>query len=201
MTRYALLTALALGLTSPAAMVAAQNLTKSEEGRVEVGKCYALCMDRADRTALALYARVDRLTDLLISDEYFELTVASRNELVTLEETAICSLAQDHVRGLDGCYAGCVDLESAYGVRSSQARNRFRELLISERDALRQVGLWQDYQRTATVGTDFDLACDRYWSDSGSAGVSRIAALPARVRAAEQRMARRPPPAPEVQPH
>lgn len=195
MKRYDLIGLLALSSTFYAAATAAQNLNKIQEGRAEAGKCHATCMDRAERTALALYERVDRLTDLLISDEYFELTVASRNELVALEETAICSLAQDHVRNLDGCHAGCLDVEAAYGVRahSSLARNRFQELLNAERDALQQVGLWQDYRRTPTAGSAFDLACDRYWNEgSAGAGISRIAALPERVRATAQQLARQP---------
>ena len=170
----------------------AQNLTRADEGRFEVGKCYAQCMDRAERTALALYRRSDRLTDLVISDEFFQLTESSQNNLVDLEEAAICSLAQDHVRGLDGCYAGCVDVELAYGVTASLARNRFREMLIRERDALGQVGLWRDYRETPVAGTDFELACNRYWSADGASGsASRVAALPAKVRTAQRQLSRR----------
>lgn len=199
MNRYPLIVALACCLTLCAPNIAAQNLTKLQQGRVEVGKCYASCMADSQRTALALYERVDRLTDLLISDEYFELTVASRDDLVALEETAICSLAQDHVRGLDGCHASCVDVEAAYGAVSSQAKDRFRQVLTSERNALTRVGLWRDFRQTPNAGQDFAIACDRYWNE-GSDGdrVSRIAALPARVRAAEQRMARRPRETPPV---
>ena len=191
--------ALACCLTLGASTAAAQNPTTSQQGRAAVGMCYATCMATSQRTALALYERVDRLTDLLISDEYFELTVASRDELVALEETAICSLAQDHVRGLDGCHAGCVDVETAYGVTSSQARDRFRQVLANERNALTQVGLWRDFQRTPSAGQDFAIACDRYWNEGSDVGaVGRIQALPARVRAAEQRMARLPREAPPI---
>ena len=199
MNRYQLIGLLAACLTLCTSNSAAQNLTKPQEGRAEVGKCYAACMAGGHQTALALYERVDRLTDLLISDEYFELTVASRGELVALEETTICSLAQDHVRGLDACQASCVDVETAYGVASSQARDRFRQVLTSERNALTQVGLWRDFRRTPSAGQDFAIACDRYWNEgSDVGGVSRLSALPARVRAAEQRMARLPQQTPPV---
>ena len=57
----------------------AQNLDKAQEGRSMVGQCYATCTDRAQTTALALYERTDRMTDLLISDEYHALTEASQN--------------------------------------------------------------------------------------------------------------------------
>ena len=170
-------------LSISATSATAQTLTKAQEGRAAVGQCYASCMARAQTTAQALYQRADRLTDLLISDEYHALTEDSQNALVRLEEDAVCALAQDHVRALDGCFAGCLDVETAYDFRRSHSRLRFRQVYIAERDALRDVGLWDDYQNSATSGSAFNAGCDRYWDggQTGLAATSRIAALPALV--------------------
>ena len=163
-------------------IAAAQNLSKFQEGRVAVGQCYASCMNKAQTTALALYKRIDRLSDLLISDEYHKLTEASQNHAVRLEEDAVCALAQDHVRALDGCHAGCLDVEVAYDVDRSIARSRFRHVFIAARNELRDVGLWDNYQNSATSGSDFNAGCDRFW-ESGqtpvAADASRVATLPA----------------------
>ena len=171
----------------------AQNLDRAQEGRSMVGQCYATCTDRAQTTVLALYERADRMIDLRISDEYHELTEASQNELVRLEEDVICALAQDHVRAMDGCYTGCVDVEIAYGVNRSHARNRFHQIYTVERDALRDVGLWDGYRSSAASGAAFDAGCDRYWQSgqSGKPAVGRVAALPALVRHREAKPVRR----------
>ena len=174
----------ATALTATAAF--AQNLNPAQEGRVAVAQCYATCMDRSQRTALALYERVDRLSDLLISDEYFKLTNASQDAVVRLEETAICALAQDHVRGMDACHVGCVDVEFAYRVSASHARARFLQVLNAERGALQDVGLWNGHAHSPASGARFDAACDRYWEDGedGQAArpASRVAAVPAALR-------------------
>lgn len=178
-----LLATLATCLALPA-NVAAQNLTTPQEGRATVGQCYAACIDRAQTTALALYERADRLSDLLVSDEYHELTERSQDDLVLLEEDAICSLAQDHVRALDGCYSGCLDVEVAYSAHRSHARSRFHHMYRTERNALRAVGLWNEYQNSATSGSAFNAGCERFWQSgqSASATLSRVAALPARIK-------------------
>ena len=151
---------------------------------VVVGQCYAACLDRSQTTALALYRRADRLSDLLISDEYHALTTASQEQLVRLEEDAICALAQDHVRALDGCQASCMDIERARGGHGSSAgRARFRHVFNAERLALQGVGLWSSYSNSSTSGPDFNAGCDRYWGvDQGAAAsASRVATIPARV--------------------
>ena len=151
---------------------------------VVVGQCYATCLDRSQTTALALYRRADRLSDLLISDEYHALTTASQEQLVRLEEDAICALAQDHVRALDGCQASCMDIERARGGHGSSAgRARFRHVFNAERLALQGVGLWNGYANSSTSGQDFNAGCDRYWGvdQSATASGSRVATIPARV--------------------
>ena len=51
------LPALALVAMLAAASIEAQTLSRAEAGRVAVANCYATCMDRAQTTSLALYAR------------------------------------------------------------------------------------------------------------------------------------------------
>lgn len=175
----------------------AQQLGKPEQGRVAIAQCYSTCMAESQRTALALYARVDRLSDLLISDEYFALTNASQDEVVALEETAICALAQDHVRGLDACRAGCLDLEHVYGVRASLARARFRHLHSAESQPLRDAGLWTGFDTSPAAGARFDAACDRYWNGAGGAeAAGRIASLPKLLARPNGKARRAKPPAP-----
>ena len=192
---------IAAAVALAASATPAENLTKRQEGRVAVGQCYATCMDRSQHTALALYARVDRLSDLLISDEYFALTDASQDDVVRLEETTICALAQDHVRGMDACHVGCVDVEFAYGVSASHARTRFLHVLNAERGALQDVGLWNGHAHSPASGARFNAACDRYWENGDGAQTrspaSRVAAVPAAVGKSRARPAR----APQRKPH
>ena len=185
----------ATALTAFAA--SAQNLSSTQEGRVAVAQCYSTCMDRSQRTALALYDRVDRLSDLLISDEYFKLTDASQNAVARLEETAICALAQDHVRGMDACHVGCVDVEFVYGLSASHARARFLQVLNAERGALQDVGLWNGHAHSPASGPRFDAACDRYWETGEDAQAarpaSRVAAVPATRRSSRAQPKRKAP--------
>ena len=175
----------------------AQHLNRTQEGRVAIAQCYATCMDRAQRTGLALYDRIDRLNDLLISDEYFELTDASQDAVVRSEETTICDLAQDHVRGMDACHVGCVDVEFAYGVNASYARTRFLQVLNADRGALQDVGLWNGHAHSPEAGPRFDAACDRFWETGEDAQAahpaSRVAAVPAALRSSRAQPERKAP--------
>ncbi len=157
-------------MLSGASAAVAQNLSPSQEGRLVVGQCYATCLDRARRAETALSEKADRLTALLISDEFMALTQESKSDLLELEENAICILVQGHVRSLDGCHAGCVDAEAAYGVASAHARNRFLRLLRAQREPSRTAGLWTDYRTSPAPGTAvFDDACDRYLQNADDA--------------------------------
>ena len=175
----------------------AQNLNRTQEGRVAIAQCYATCMDRSQRIVLALYDRADRLSDLLISDEYFQLTDAYQDAVRRLEETKICAVAQDYVRGMDACHVGCVDLEFAYGVNASYARTRFQQVLNAERGALQDVGLWNGHAHSPEAGPRFDAACDRYWENGEDAQAahpaSRVAAVPAALRSSRAQPERKAP--------
>ena len=147
--------------------VGAQNLGKGEEGRAAVGQCYAACMDKAFQSASTTQEKSTRLTELMISDDFFLLTNDSQDEFIRLYRLDVCLLAQNHVRGIDACYAGCVDVERAYGVGSTNARSRFHRLLRDDRQALQDVGLWRDYRTFPVFGSgEFEDACDRLYDNA-----------------------------------
>ena len=158
--------ALALSTAIPAA---AQNLGPASEARAALGACYAQCLGKAQEGARALSAKFDRLTDLLISDEYQLLDDSSQDNLVVLEERSICATAQENVRGNDGCHSGCVDVERAYGVNAATARDRSLYVLRTERQPLLDVGLWRNYRTSPTSGQAFIAACNRYWQSDAAA--------------------------------
>lgn len=144
----------------------AQNLDKTEEGRVAIGQCYAACMEKAFRSASTTQEKSTRLTELMISDDFFQLTDDSQDEFIRLYRLDVCLLAQNHVRGVDACYAGCVDVERAYGVGGTNARSRFFQLLRDDRQALQDVGLWQDYRTFPVFGSaEFEDACERLYEN------------------------------------
>ena len=151
----------------------AQNLNRAQEGRVAIALCYANCMASGERLTLASLAKIERLTDLLISPQFQALTQDGQAALLEIEQESACLLAQDSVRNADTCQVGCVDLEQAYDVNNSHARNRFREAFQEARNELRDAGLWTDYRTSPEPGTAaFSAACQRYSSDEGaSAGV------------------------------
>ena len=133
----------------------AQTLTKEEEGRAAVGRCYQFCLAGAS-SVRRLFDQLSPLAGGLIVDD------EDPPAFIAFDQSAICEAAIAQVRDMDGCYAGCVDIELAYGVRASSARNRFLQVFHAERDALRDAGLWTDYRTPAPTGDDFDAACNAY---------------------------------------
>ena len=170
----------------------AQNLTKAEEGRVAIANCYATCMARGERLALAGLARLDRLADLALNPQFQALTRAGQQVLLDIEEENFCLLAQQNVRNADACQTGCTDLEVAYDFRRSNARERFNQALRDAKADLSDSGLWVNYRNSPDPGTDaFSAACDGYLSDDGA---SAGAFLPNRVRPAELAAPKQPTP-------
>ena len=154
-----------LGVFVPAT-VGAQNLSKTAEGRIAVGQCYATCMDKAFKSAATTQENSTRLTELMISDDFFQLTDQSQDDFIALYRLDVCLLAQNHVRGVDACYAGCVDIERAYDVGGTNARSRFYRLLRDDRQALQDAGLWHDYRTFPVFGSyEFEDACNRLYED------------------------------------
>ena len=61
------------------------------------------------------------------------------------------------------CRAGCLDIEAAYGWRSSHIRTRFSYLYNSFVRDVRTAGLWNQWNNFPEPGTDrFARACARY---------------------------------------
>ncbi len=155
-TTTVLTLALALGL---ALTTAAQPLTRAQQGRVELGKCYATCYDRAYQTKTATDRQLLRLADLLLNPEFWELSSKSRDMTFDREAERICDRVLDEVQQMDACNAGCVDIEAAYGVTNSQARRRFQARLTTRTNNLRAAGLWIGYDR---IAPNFDAACTQW---------------------------------------
>ncbi|MCY3623254.1 MAG: hypothetical protein OXH68_16290 [Gammaproteobacteria bacterium] len=177
----------------------AQNLSRTGEGQVVVGQCYAACMDKAFKSAATTQEKSTRLTELMISDDFFQLTDESQDDFIALYRLDVCLLAQNHVRGIDACHAGCIDMELAYGVSRSNARSRFSGLLRDDRKALQDAGLWQDYRTFPVFGSyAFEDACERLYENG--AVVAEAQASPAhapsslvnRLIRMEQRLERKP---------
>lgn len=184
-----------------AATADAQNLDRMGEGRVAIGQCYAACMDKALQSAATTQEKSTRLTELMISDDFFQLTDASQDEFIRLYRLDVCLLAQNHVRGVDACYAGCVDVELAYGVGGINARSRFYRLLQDDRQAVQDVGLWQDYRNFPVFGSgEFETACERLYENGAVVAESQVSpahapsSLVNRLIRMEQRLERKPRP-------
>ena len=137
--------------TSP---VWAQTLTKEEEGRAAVGRCYQVCL--AGASSWRLFNQASALTGALVGDD------EDPTAFIVFDQGVFCEAAIAQVRDMDGCYAACVDIELAYDVRTSSARNRFLHVFRAERNALRDAGLWTDYRTPPPTGDDFDAACSAY---------------------------------------
>ena len=156
-------------------------------------------MDKALRSAATTQEKSTRLTELMISDDFFQLTDQSQDEFIALYRLDVCLLAQNHVRGVDACYAGCVDVERAYGVGGTNARSRFFQLLRDDRQALRDVALWQDYRTFPVFGSDeFEYACERLYDNGAVVAQSLVSpahapsSLVNRLIRMEQRLERKP---------
>lgn len=153
----------------------AQNLSKTGEGQVVVGQCYAACMDKAFKSAATTQEKSTRLTELMISDDFFQLTDQSQDDFIALYRLDVCLLAQNHIRGVDACYAGCVDVEQAYGLPGSNARSRFYQLLREERQPFQDAGLWQDYRTFPVFGSyAFEDACERLYENGAVVAEAQV---------------------------
>jgi len=172
---------------------------EGDRGRVVVGQCYATCMDKAFQSAATTQRKSTRLTELMISDDFFQLTDESQDDFIALYRLDVCLLAQNHIRGLYACHAGCVDSEQAYDVGGTNARSRFYRLLSDDRAALQDAGLWQDYRTFPVFGSQaFEDACDRLYENGAVVAQSQASpghapsSLVNRLIRMEQRLERKP---------
>ena len=123
------------------------NLTRAQEGRAEVAKCYARCLVAAEPmtgTRIAL----DALDGEWSTDAF---------------QYATCLSDQATAQRQDACSSGCRDIELAYGVRASYIRTRYYWHLNRALRNVRAAGLWTAWNRFPDPGSDaFIRACARY---------------------------------------
>ena len=144
------LTSLALALAlivSTASQAQQRNLTRAQEGRVEVAKCYARCLKSAEPMTYVRIA-LDAL-DGKWSTSTFQYVACLNDQTVAQRQ--------------DACRSGCVDIEATYGVRSSYIRTRYLWHFNSHIREVRAAGLWNAWNRFPEPGSDaFIRACARY---------------------------------------
>ena len=152
-TRNAIL--LASTLTVVCTSVEAQQLTRSQAGRVAVAQCYARCTEM-------VYAQVPARARFVLDGLDGEWNLA---EFLL----AACVVVQSDVQALDMCRAGCLDIEAAYGWRSSHIRSRFSAAYnAAVRDA-RAAGLWNQWNDFPDVDSErFARGCARYFKTTSS---------------------------------
>lgn len=145
LTTLLLTAALAASTAAPAQQ--RSNLTRAQEGRVEVAKCYARCLEEAE-PATAIWIALDAL-----DGAWSTATVGY----------VACLEAQDTAQRQDACRSGCVDIETSYGVRSSHIRTRYLWFFNAHIREVRVAGLWNAWNRFPDPGSDaFIRACARY---------------------------------------
>lgn len=129
-----------------AGSVHAQGLTRSEAGRVAVAQCYAQCLSGEGA------AELFRIYLDAFDGRWTQATVQYVNCL-SLQTAAI---------GVDACRAGCLDIETAYKVKSSHIRTRYLRLMNETLRVARTSGLWSAWNRYPDPNSDaFVRACAR----------------------------------------
>ena len=158
--RLALVVSLSLAFAANA-----QTLTKEEEGRKEVGKCYRTCMvDDVGGTRAAAIAWLDQYwANWRDSGAWTE---EEWSRFLTEWKRTGCVMAQAELLEAYGCRYACFDVEQAYGVSAASARSVFLRAYNSAIAQLRLSGLWvnndRDYPRP---GTDaFNTACENFFN-------------------------------------
>ena len=172
----------ALLLTLATAPVAAHDLTRAEHGRIAISQCYAACILQAGATGVEdasiaydldasstiasvgmVYLSSDSDSD---DDDAEDYPWPGDDDWFGEYKQSLCELAQNEIRLLDGCNAGCADIEAVYGQSDSAAHQRFRHLFTAKRQPLEDAGLWVDYQNSPTPGSsEFVAACDAFIPD------------------------------------
>ena len=124
------------------------NLSKAQEGRAEIAKCYRHCMESGAEYELKSIDTVLRFSDVTGIPG-------------TLED--LCFAAQSTMIYTDACKAECYDIEQAYGVSRSAARTRFLRQYADLKSGLARAGLWVAWNKYPEYGTQaFTTACNRY---------------------------------------
>ena len=131
--------------------VNAQDLTKAEQGRLDVTRCYITCADQIGRMVPAYFSTA------LISESTHSVDFGYRE--------VWCESLQIMMNTADTCQAGCRDLEQVYGPVKSYAKTRYQRFFYDIKADLVESGLWtayNDYPRSNNSPWAFSQACDRY---------------------------------------
>ena len=112
----------------------------------------------------------DRNADFSASDE---LSQTEFNTWFSAASLNYCVHAQEGLKVMDACNAGCADLEVAYGTTSSLAKNRFRRVLSSETQGLKRLGLWNRNYTDVPEGDELTQACNELFGFDGGQSVAR----------------------------
>ena len=150
------------------------QLNKAQAGREAVGNCYARCYTVASAHALSLVAAVERVSSLAWSMAVSGVDEDGLESIFSDGRTNACHRVVLYMSQADSCYAGCRDVERAYGVKAAEARTRFIHTFNEDRALARQSGLWTDYRTSIYDGGDFDAACARMFELASSSGDRRV---------------------------
>ena len=129
----------------------AADLTKEEQGRLDVSKCYIACSDQIMRLGAPAFS--------------FSLQADSTYRFSY--DYVWCQFVQTLMSVGDTCQAGCRDLEAVYGATKSWAKTRHRYLFNELKADTARSGLWMaynDYPNSDDSPWAFKQACDRYLS-------------------------------------
>lgn len=156
----------------------AQNLSKEEEGRKEVGACYVSGSGNIYEAAQALTA----LQDLFWANWRDSTTWTDEEwkSFLTEWQRTVCGLVQLEVLVAYARRYACFDVEQAYGVTNSSARSVFLRAYNRSIAALKPSGLWVSNDRDfPQPGTDaFNTACNSYFNPTSDAAAdARIAPM------------------------
>ncbi len=164
---------IALACSTAMMALAQTQLTKAQEGRREVGRCYSECTARYASASVATARSFSNWQEVVISDAFANLDPATQAATEEVLRLLFCGLSGVQVEDMRSCRDGCIDVEAAYGVRSSRARSRFLRLFNEE---------------TASVGEP-GTVCEDILGEFGSSAAERLAMkapprAPVRPRAA-----------------
>lgn len=163
---------------------AAQSLPILQEAIKEVGMCYSTCSNIRRDYSIADHSGKDNTTEHFIGTlSLGEMTDFSSirdiyRDFGTLYRATgdfdSCRLNLQMVQEMDVCYAGCLDVETAYlGVdelarqqvdfnTATLAKPRFLHMFDTLQGALQTAGLWAGYDQEPTVA--FGDACRAFHS-------------------------------------
>ena len=131
--------------------VNAQDLTRAEQGRLDVTRCYITCADQIGR---------------LVPGYFGSALAAETVPSVGLGFGPVwCQSVQLMMNVGDTCQAGCRDVEDVYGNTKSWAKTRYRRLFYDLKADVVESGLWTAYNNYPDVDDSpwaFSQACDRY---------------------------------------